>query len=109
MPDAIFRPDDFCEVTATVCNPEWISFGPHALFVVLDVYGAYLCAPGFTDFDHYEIDLHPGAQVIQVVLGFTWPHGAGIAFGIYFHAGMTNQEMSELLGEIDSWEFGWTE
>lgn len=79
------------------------------LFVVLDVYGAYLFAPSFSDFDHWTIELNPGVLEQQVISPFIWPNGTGTASSIFWYAAMTSQDYTEFLGEMSVFEFGWGE
>ncbi|MBN2055465.1 hypothetical protein JW905_11115, partial [bacterium] len=68
-----------------------------------------LCAPGFSLFDYYLEDFYPGETSIPVVPQFYWPEGAGAATGITWYAAMTNHAMSEVVGGIGSFTFGWHE
>lgn len=76
-------------------------------FMILDVYGLLFFAPEFNDFSYYLEDIHPGETVFQIIPSFPWPDSVGEATGLMFYAGMTNESISELFGEIDIWEFGW--
>ena len=77
-----------------------------ALFVLLTVSGAVYFAPEFNDFSHYTIDLAPGQFETVVLEPFPWPLGAVEMNGLVWYAGMTNPEMTGLLGELDSMTFG---
>lgn len=107
MPATHFQTGDpfFCRVTA--CNPGLDTFPDIPLFVLLDVYGSYYFAPGFGGFDYYELNLHPGKTVVEVIPVFSWPPGTGSASGIIFYAGMTNHDMTDLFGMMDFVVFGW--
>jgi hypothetical protein len=108
MPDTFFHGGDLFFLDAYVCNDRDTQYAV-PLFVILDVYGQLFFAPSFSEFDNYDIILPPNDQILQTVLpAFYWPHGAGEAQNIHFHAAMTNQEITDLFGEMDSVTFGWT-
>ncbi|MGB3975806.1 MAG: hypothetical protein WBM27_05250, partial [bacterium] len=98
---------DTCYCKVTVCNPENDVFRDVPIFVILDVYGLLFFAPDFNDFSYLLEDIHPGETGFQIIPLFIWPENAGKALGLFFYAGMTNESISELFGEIDTWEFGW--
>ena len=108
MPSHFFHPGDSCSCIVRVCNP-----GPQAmehvpLFVVLEAFGQYYFAPGFTAFDHYLFEsLMPGITEQVVVPPFSFPENVGTVEGLFWYAGMTDAEFSFLVGAMDSWEFGW--
>ncbi len=110
MPSHFFHPGDPCSCIVHVCNP-----GPQAmehvpLFVVLDAFGQYYFAPGFTAFDHYLFEsLMPGITEQVVVPPFSFPDNAGSVSGLIWYAGMTDAEFSFLVGAMDSWDFSWDE
>jgi hypothetical protein len=95
----------YCHVTA--CNPDLITYPDIPLFVLLDVFGTYFFAPGFSDFDYYEINLIPGKTAIEVIPEFSWPSNVGSASGIVLYAAMTDHNMTSLFGTLDAVTFGW--
>ncbi len=107
MPSKMFRAGDTCFCNVIVCNPENDVFTNVPFFMILDVYGLLFFAPEFNDFSYYLEDIHPGETVFQIIPSFPWPDSVGEATGLMFYAGMTNESISELFGEIDIWEFGW--
>ncbi len=113
MPSHEFRPGDICACRVTVCNRTDTEIIGHPLFVILDVYGCLYFAPGFTESpDHYlaQYPSYPiGATKVNVIDAFTWPEGAGSAEGIFWYAALTDPAVTEIFGEWDSWEFGWSE
>ncbi|MCD4652526.1 FG-GAP repeat protein [bacterium] len=110
MPASDYGPGDPCACSIHVISNEPDVLNGIPLFVILDVYGTLLFAPDFSDFAHYEVDLIPGTETVVVVLpDFSWPTGAGNVEGIFWYAGMTNAAMSELLGQMDAFEFSWHE
>ncbi|MBN1356546.1 hypothetical protein JXA40_09835 [bacterium] len=107
MTSDYFTPGDPCACTVTACNPGSEHYPDLPLFVILDVYGLYFFAPSFGEFDYFEIDLDPGDVEIGVLPEFAWPEGAGTASGILWYAAMTDPGITQLFGEMDTWEFGW--
>ncbi len=112
MPGTLFHPGDLCGCSASVVNLDTAPIDGYPLFVVLDVYGSYFFAPGFTEFDSY-LDDYPafplGITTIDVLPEFVWPAGVGSANGIKWYAALTDPAMTGLYGELGTWEFGWTE
>ncbi|MBN2056012.1 hypothetical protein JW905_13875 [bacterium] len=109
MPGHQYQPGDPCFLQVTMCNP-----GPPVpslpLFVILEIEGTYLFGPGFnTELQFWNQVLPAGATTLMVIEPFTWPPAAGAADGLWFHAGMTTADFSALWGEMDSWEFGWSD
>ena len=98
MPSEYFRPNDPCECAVTVCNPGPDTLESAPVFVVLDVHGEIFCAPGFSGFDYYMVDLLPGETVIPVFDAFAWPEGAGYADGLIWYAAVTDPAVSNDLG-----------
>ncbi|MBN1356513.1 hypothetical protein JXA40_09670 [bacterium] len=112
MPSDYYTPDDLCSCIVTVCNLEDYELTGFPLFVILDVYGIYFFAPSFSDYDNY-LSRHPsfseGATEIEVLPEFAWPRGTGSASGILWYAALTNPEITQLFGEMDTWTFGWSQ
>ncbi|MBN2056353.1 hypothetical protein JW905_15630, partial [bacterium] len=109
MPAHMFQPGDDCHCEVYLCNPTLMVYPGVPLLVALDVYGEYFFAPSFQGFDRYVLTLTPGLHVVSVVSPFNWPEGAGAVTGIRWLAAMTNQEMTDIFGQMDSWDFGWEE
>lgn len=107
MPSVDFGAGDPCSCTASICNPDSTSLGVLPVFVILDVYGLYFFAPDFSDFNYYSVDVIPGLQTIDVLPQFDWPAGTGSASGINWYAGITNPEMTALIGDFGFFTFGW--
>lgn len=110
MPSHQFHSGDPCGCTVSLCNPDFQVYENIPLFVILAIHGTYLCAPGFSEFDRYIIEnLEPGLTGIEVVPSFIFPANTGTAEGVLWFAGMTNPNMTELFGAMDTWEFGWSD
>lgn len=109
MPSTDFGPGDACRCRVTVCNPTGEAFTDLPVFVILDVYGMLFFAPDFSPFAYYLIPLEPGATVIDVLPQFEWPSGAGTATGIRWYAGITNSAFTAIVGDLDTFTFGWHE
>lgn len=111
MPSAFYRSGDPCWCQVRVCNSRGDVLQAHPLFVVLDVFGSFYFGPGFTNAPESWINIHPdfdpGETVIEVVPLFTWPATAGSASGVVWHAAMTDPGMTQIVGDWDTFEFGW--
>jgi len=108
MPDHQFSPGDSFYLNIEICSLD--SAGSDIpLFVILDVYGDYFFAPSFGSYDNYIVSLHTGINYLTVLSEFVWPQNAGSASGIQFISAMTTKDFTNLYGEMDSWEFGWSE
>jgi len=111
MPARTFRPGDPCFCIAEVCNSTGEPISGYPLFVILDVYGVLLFAPGFTeDLDSYLSEypsFQPGETLVTVVQPFIWPEGAGAATGILWYGALTNPSVTEIVGDWSSWSFSW--
>jgi hypothetical protein len=96
-----------------VCNPGPEIYTDIPLIVALDVFGTYFFWPDFTSYSNsipatVLTTVPPGPTIIEVLPTFIWPEGAGIMTdGVRWIAGMTNPDMTTLLGDYGTWEFGW--
>lgn len=79
------------------------------LFMVLDLHGAYYMAPSYTAFDSIPVFLPEGLAEVEILPEFTWPHGAGSFSEAQWLSALTDKEMTELLSNIDQFQFGWAE
>jgi hypothetical protein len=48
-----------------------------------------------------------GTTRVEVIPEFIWPGNAGIYSGAMFYAGLTDPEVTTLLGDFDVVSFGW--
>lgn len=110
MPSTTFFPGVPCYLLAQVCNHEVTPLPDIPLFVLLDVYGEYWFAPAWSQgITYYVLTLPVGPTLITVIPQFLWPAGVGSASGIYFHAALTDQAITTLIGVMSSYQFGWQE
>lgn len=83
----------------------------YPLYVILDIHSTYFYGPRFTtEPDNYlsEISIIPtGLTPIEVLPEFIWPEGTGSESGIVWFGAITNPEVTDLVGEFGSFEFGW--
>ena len=107
MPSPEYTENDVCYCTVEICNADNGTFYQIPLFVVLNVYGSYYFAPSFGDFDFYRVTVPPGKMSLEVLPEFRWPAGVGSASGICWLAAMTNSGMSDIIGTMGSFTFGW--
>lgn len=113
MPAHHFTPGSPCGCVVTVCNPSEHAMTGYPLFVIMEAFGYYFFAPGFTeDIDSYLPQypaIPPGETRITVLPEFTWPEGTGYATGLFMYAALTTPDVSQVEGELGIWEFGWSE
>ncbi len=107
MPSSDFGPGDACYCDVVICSSAVNTMEDMPVFVILEIAGFYIFAPEFDDFSYYMIDILPGVQFIEVIPVFEWPSGAGTASGVNFYTGITNQDMTELVGDFGVFTFGW--
>lgn len=110
MPENMYYAGSFCSCNVTVCNMESGRIDGYPLFVILDINGSYYFAPDFSSYNNYLIDypyFDEGPTVITVIPDFQWPAGTGSFYGAHWHAAMTDPNVTELFGDMSSFEFGW--
>lgn len=110
MPAHHYDVGDTCFCSVTVCNAESNSLTGYPLFVILDLLGSLYFAPSFNSFDHYlhlYPEFTPGETVIEVIPEFIWPDTPQSQSGIMWFSALVNPEVTEIVGTMDSWEFGW--
>lgn len=107
MPSDSFTIGDPCECRVMVCNPYENPIEDAPLFVILDVYGMLFFAPDFSQWDYYLVDILPGRTTQTVIPQFIWPDIDGSAEGIAWYAALTDAAVTETIGTVDTWMFGW--
>jgi serine protease len=110
MPSHEFTAGSTCWLKVSVCSPG-APLDNVPLFVILDVYGTYWFAPGWVimdqGIDYYSMTIPAGLHEFNAIESFTWPSGTGSADGLFFHAAMTDPGISELYGNMSTWEFAY--
>ncbi len=109
MPAHSFSPGDTASCSVSVWNAGNSLLKDYPLFVILNVFGSYYFAPGFSEMDYYKWTFFPGLTELTVIPAFTWPDNAGSASNILWYAFLTNPEMTALASEIGIFDFGWSE
>ncbi|MCD4654790.1 C10 family peptidase [bacterium] len=107
MPSTFFLAGDTCSCTTVVSNGSGSTVSNLPLFVLLEVYGYYFCAPSFSSFDYYSRTYTPGNTTIQVLPSFSWPAGSGAVSGAKWYAALTNPQGSQLASNVGIFTFGW--
>lgn len=103
---AIFHAGDRFLLTCEFCNPN----DPRLidLYILLDVRDMFWFWPGWTQSpDCRQFSAWTGMHSSVTVLDFAWPSVSGSASGLYFLAGSIDPSTSELIGEIDSVDWGY--
>mgnify|MGYP000942777456 CR=1 FL=1 len=109
MPAHTFSSGDSASCSVSVWNADNSMMSHYPLFVILDVFDNYYCAPSYTGFDYYDWTYYPGLTELTVLPEFTWPENVGSASGIVWYAFLMNPEMTELVGGVGVFDFGWSE
>lgn len=93
-----------------MCNPGPDTLTGYPLFAVLDAYGSYFFAPGFTPaLDYYMLDFTAGQTAVIVIPAFVWPGGVGSGDGVRIYGALTTPDMSALYGSMGQFRFSWSE
>lgn len=90
------------------CNPG-MSFPQATLFVLIEFYGEIFCAPSFSEYDYYTVDVTPETQYFFIFRYLPWPEDAGFGFGLNFYAAFTNPEQTEIISNIETHYISWGE
>ncbi len=115
MPEHYFAPGMTFWLNAWACNNTSHSMADMKVFVFLDVnVGEYWFAPAWAHYppeiDYYTTDLPPDeeTEILPVPMdSFPWPEGVGSGGPFRFWGGMTDPEMTDVIGAVDSWEFSY--
>ena len=113
MPSDYFRQGNQCSCTVTVSNDRGADLTGYPLYVLLEINGLILFAPGFTTTPADFLGEYPvfpqGETVVPVLPQFTWPSGAGSLTGVHWYAALFDPGMQSLFGDMDIYTFGWGE
>jgi len=108
MPQSMYLPGDIFRLDVQITN-DGSGIYTTNLIVVLDVYAEYFFWPIWGKiFDSVETKIPSGSSTVNILPSFNWPYGAGSASNIYFHTGLMSQDFSEILSNIDTVTFGWS-
>lgn len=107
MPKTTFHAGDTFYCNVNLCNPTSEYYMELAVFLVLDVYGNYFFAPDFSHYDFYTTRLKYGTRTIEAIPAFTWPSTDHGYTNIWFYAGMTDIDVTGLIGTYDAIMFEW--
>ena len=109
LPDHYFSPGENFYCILEFHTTKGKTFRQVPLFVLFELGGNFYCAPSFTDFDYYTVDITTEVQKFTVLESFKWPENAGYASGVYWYAGITNQQQTELISNLAFWSMNWGE
>jgi len=110
MPGDTYHPGSIFWLTARFRNPDAAIYDV-PLCVILDVHGQLFFWPGWTalpEVDYLPVDVAHGYSEMVIIPPFPWPANAGSASGVFFHAALVDESLTEILGDPASREFGWT-
>lgn len=106
MPAHVFYPGDRCELVVSYRHPGTVENAP--LYVLLDVWGSYFFAPGWTEeADHYTVDAVETVHSLTVIESFTWPDNAGELNDLAFVAALLHPSAPRLISDVASWPFAY--
>ena len=116
MPRTFYRSGDLFYVNAMIFNPG-ATLGVRPLYVLLDVLGNYYFWPSWRFFDppEYskldwkELEITPGAQLVQILAPFEWPKTGNAMNDIAFYGALLSQDHSQLLGNYGFCTFGFSD
>lgn len=113
MPQTYFRPGDTFYLNLKIYNNSSQYYTNMPLFVALNIGEEYWFYPHWVHYPpdiDYEFNNIPVGESSKVIIqSFNWPSGVGSMSGLKFIAAFTNQEMTELFGQMDMIEFGFGE
>jgi len=108
MPSTFYMPGDTCWVDMLLCNMDDAALTDIPTFFVLDIYGNYWFWPSWSvALDYAILDVEPGLTQMNIIAEFIWPDYPSGATGVLFYAAMLNEEMTQVIGSIGMFEFGW--
>jgi hypothetical protein len=105
------HPGESFWVAADVCAPD-APLEDTPFVAMLDIgTGDYWFYPSWSHYppaiDYESRDFPRGASSVEILPAFTWPDtGENAMSPIYFHAALLSQDLSAILGEMDSRAFG---
>ncbi len=107
-PANYFAPGSQFYLRIEICNTLHQPLWRIPLFVILEVQNTFWFAPSWSgDPVYYLEDWPTGLTDISIIDEFPWPPDAGSYSGARFYSAMTNTSLTEILGDMDAWEFGW--
>ena len=110
MPSHFYRPGDPCSLKVHISNPAGKLVNV-PLFILLQAGTMFYCAPDWTqapDLNYFPLkELPSGWTSLVIIQEFIWPENSGNMENLFFWAGMTTSDLTEPLGYVDSWKFGY--
>jgi hypothetical protein len=108
MPSHMFLPGQRCYLDINIDNTGSGIYNA-ILVLVLDAYGDIFFWPSWDRFwDRDFIRIPAGSSIQPILPVFFWPDNTGAADGLFFHTGIMDTAMTELLSNVDSFGFGWS-
>ncbi len=108
MPGHFYSGGQSCYLDAIICNPGTATTET-PVFILLAVGNQFWFAPGWVsseqELDYYAIDLTTGQYTLSVIPPFTWPGNAGSGSGLRFMSAILDPDLSQVISNIDEWEF----
>ncbi len=114
MPALMYQPGDECYLNALISNSTDSALHSAKLLVFLDVgIGEYWFWPSWVHYppslDYLETDIAIGSETHVILPPFAWPENAGSAQNLIFWGAITDEAISEIIGDIASASFSYSE
>ncbi len=108
MPSDLFNAGDTCYLTAFVCNTSETTLENIPTFAVLEITGSYWFWPTWGSTPEWVLGNYPNGQTtIPIIEEFSWPEFSPPASNIHFYAAILDVEMTQIIGEMGLFTFGW--
>ena len=103
----MFETGDIFALTIEIMNSTQNNLHLHQ-YLLLEVEGSYFFHPGWSSDPAYtDCRFSSGYHDFIQIIRFVWPVVDGSAAGLRFYLGYLDAETQELIGDIDSADFGY--
>ncbi len=106
MPDHWFQTGDICSLKLEILN-RFAEMNEAPLFIALYVDGLFYFWPSWSEQPGYDtINIKPGSQILDIIEPFEFPEVEDSLGGLIFVAAVTDQDLSEITSNLETFEFG---
>lgn len=107
MPAKDYLAGDPCYLTAQICNDTSDLLQHIPFFCLLEVSGTYWYYPSWNTDPDWEVlnEISLDVTNINLIPEFLWPDNVGTGSGVSFISAITNSELTEVIGSMDTFEF----
>lgn len=103
----LFHPGDRFLLVMTYHNYTPHSLEQQTFSVLLDVYSSYFWYPTWEQTPECVRTNIPIGATSSIILDFEWPQTQDSLFGILFYGALVDHELTQIIGDWDSVEFGY--